>query len=282
MGKTVLITDSTANIPAALVLKLGIHVLPLTVVWGKELYRDGVDITPSQLYARLRTAKDMPSTSQISPEEFLRFFAPLVEANDSILGIFLSGNLSGTVDSAFQARAAFPDANIEILDSMSTVMALGFPVLAAARAILDGAELAEATAIARRTIKNSGVLFVVDTLDYLHRGGRIGGAAHLIGTALNMKPLLEVQDGRVAAVERIRTKAKAKDRMLEILRDRIGDRKPIRLSPLHVDAEAEGHEFQATLDEQFHPVENILIEASPIIGIHVGPGTIGVAYSVGE
>jgi DegV family protein with EDD domain len=280
MAKTVIITDSTANIPSAIVQQLGIHVVPLTVLWGKDVYRDQVDITSAQLYARLRTAKEMPSTSQVSPEEFQRVFAPLVQAGSSILGIFISGGLSGTVESALQAKASFPDAKIQIIDSRNTVMALGFPVLAAARAVMEGAELEEAAAIAQRTIANSGVMFMVDTLDFLHRGGRIGGAQHLIGTALNMKPLLEVQDGRVESVERIRTKAKAKDRMLELLRDRIGGRSPLRLSPLHVDAESDGLELQRLVQERFQPVENILVEASPIIGIHVGPGTVGVVYSI--
>jgi DegV family protein with EDD domain len=282
MRKMVVFTDSTANIPSMLIAQHDIHVVPLSLVWGKDIYRDGIDITSADLYARLKTAKEMPSTSQVSPEEFERAFAPLVEAGDSILGIFISGALSGTVESARKAKSSFPKANIEILDSRCTVMALGFAVLAAARAASSGEEFQEVAAIAQRAISCCGVVFVVDTLDYLYRGGRIGGAQHLIGTALNMKPLLEVRDGRVEAVERIRTKAKAKERLLEILRERIGDRTPLRLSPLHVDAESEGQELLAAVQSQFQPVECFLSEASPIIGIHAGPGTIGVAYCAGQ
>jgi DegV family protein with EDD domain len=282
MGKTVVVTDSTANVPPALLLKLGIHVVPLSLLWGKDVFRDGVDIVASEFYARLKKSHDLPTTSQTSPEEFQKAFAPLVEAGDSILGIFISRELSGTVESALQAKAAFPEAEIEILDSRATVMALGFPVLAAARAILGGADLADATAVAKRAINNSGVMFAVDSLDYLHRGGRIGGAAHFIGTALNMKPILEVRDGRVAAVERVRTKTKAKERMLELLRERVGDRQPLRLSPLHVDAKAEGEELVDAMHREFQLAECFLSEASPVIGIHVGPGTVGIAYCAGE
>jgi DegV family protein with EDD domain len=282
MGKTVVVTDSTANVPPALILKLGIHVVPLSLVWGKDVYRDGVDINSAEFYARLKKSHDLPTTSQTSPEEFQKAFAPLISAGHSILGIFISNELSGTMESALKAKAAMPHADIEILDSRATVMALGFPVLAAARAVLGGADLAEATLIAKRAIANSGVMFVVDSLDYLHRGGRIGDAAHFIGTALNMKPILEVRDGRVAALERVRTKTKAKERMLEILRERVGDRTPLRLSPLHVDAETEGQDLVATMQREFTMAECFLSEASPVIGIHVGPGTVGIAYCAGE
>jgi DegV family protein with EDD domain len=197
MSKVVVVTDSTAYIPPALILKHGIRVMPLSLVWGNEVFRDGVDIMPPEFYARLKTDKVMPSTSQPSPDEFKKLFAPIVEAGNSILAILLSSKLSGTVDSAVQAKAALPGAKIEIVDTLTTAMALGFITLAASRSLQDGADLDEATQVARRTMESSKVIFVVDTLEFMRRGGRIGGAAAFLGTALNMKPLLTLHEGKV-------------------------------------------------------------------------------------
>src|SRR4030042_46091 len=134
MGKTVIVTDSTAYIPAPLVKQHGIHVVPLSLIWGSETLHDGTEITPPEFYKRLKTAKIMPSTSQTTPEEFKKEFAPIIAAGDSILAILISSKLSGTVDSAVQAKAEFPNAKIEIVDTTPTAMALGYCALAAARA----------------------------------------------------------------------------------------------------------------------------------------------------
>ncbi len=281
MGKVVIVTDSTAYIPSEFVVRYGLRIVPLSLIWGDAVYRDGVDIMPEEFYAKLKTAKVMPSTSQITPDELIKVFAPLVTAGNSILGIFISSKLSGTIDSALQAKAALHHARIEIVDSLSSAMALGFPVLAAARVLQGGADLAEAAAAARTAVANSGALFVVDTLEFLHRGGRIGGAKRLLGTALNLKPLLEVQDGLVAALESVRTKAKATDRLLDLVAERIGNRRPLRISPLHAAAKKEAEALMASAKERFKPDECFLSEASPVIGTHIGPGTIGIAYCAG-
>src|SRR4030042_498902 len=144
MGKTVVSTASTAYIPAPLVKQHGLQIVPLTVVWGNETFRDGIEITPPEFYKRLKTAKVMPSTSQTTPDEFKKVFTPILEAGDSILTVLISSKLSGTVDSAVQAKAAFPGASIEIVDTYTTAMALGFCALAAARDVQRGAGRAEA------------------------------------------------------------------------------------------------------------------------------------------
>ena len=196
MGKVIVVTDSTAYIPSPLILKHGIRVVPLSLVWGSEVFRDGVDIMPAEFYARLKTAKVMPSTSQTTPDEFKKVFSPIVEAGNSVLAVLLSSKLSGNVISAVQAKQAFPGAKIEIVDTLTTAMALGFITLAAARAIQGGADLAEATQVAKQAIDKCGIIFVVDTLEFMRRGGRIGGAAAFLGTALNMKPLLTLTKAR--------------------------------------------------------------------------------------
>jgi DegV family protein with EDD domain len=281
MGKTVVVSDSTGYIPSALLIKHGIRTVPLSVVWGNEVLKDGVDILPPQFYARLKTAKVMPSTSQPSPDEFKKVFAPIIDAGDSILAVLISSKLSGTVDSAVQAQAMFPKGRIEIIDTLTTAMALGFCTLAAARAVQEGAEMVEAAAAARRAMGCSGEIFVVDTLEFLHRGGRIGGASAFIGTALNMKPLLTVQDGKVEALDKVRTKKKATERMLDIIEQRIGSNRPVRIATLQAAAEAEAKELLETAKKRFNAEEAVFSEVSPVIGTHVGPGTVGLAWCAG-
>jgi DegV family protein with EDD domain len=281
MGKTVIVTDSTGYIPSELLAKHDIRVVPLSVVWGKEVLKDGVDILPPQFYARLKTAKVMPSTSQTTPEEFQQVFAPILDAGDSILAILISSKLSGTVDSAVQVQARSPKGRIEIIDTLTTAMALGFVTLAAARAVQGGAGLAEAAAVARKAVDSSGVIFVVDTLEFLRRGGRIGGAAAFLGTALNMKPLLTLKDGKVEALDKVRTKKKATERMLDIVEQQIGSARPLRIGTLQAAAEAEAKELLATAQQRFGAEEAVFSEVSPVIGTHVGPGTVGLAWCAG-
>ncbi len=281
MGKTVIVTDSTAYIPKSLVDRYGIRVAPQVLIWGKETFRDGVDILPEAFYARLKISKEMPTTSQVSPGTLTSIFQPILDAGDSVLGVFVSSGLSGTLASAIQAKDGLGGQPIELVDSRTTAMALGFQVIAAARAIEGGATLKEATAVAVRAQQSTGVIFVVDTLEFLHRGGRIGGAAKFLGTALSLKPLLEVREGKVEAIERVRTKTKALERMLDIVEERIGNRTPVRLATVHAAVQEEAQRVLETAKARFAPVESFLTEASPVVGTHAGPGTVGLAYCAG-
>ncbi|MBN1441049.1 MAG: DegV family protein [Anaerolineales bacterium] len=281
MNQTVVVTDSTAHIPPELLRQYGIQVAPLAVVWDGKTLHDGLDITPEQFYARLKTSKTIPTTSQTTPEEFIRIFAPILAEGKSILGVFISSRLSGTVESAVRAKQSMPDASIEIVDSMSSAMAEGFAALAAARSAQSGARLAEAAQAARQAIACTNVVFVVDTLEFLHRGGRIGGAQRFLGTALNLKPLLTVREGKVEALESVRTKKKATERMLDLVEAQVAGRRPLRISPLHASALEEAQALMHAAQDRFQPDECILSEVSPTIGTHVGPGTIGLAYCAG-
>jgi DegV family protein with EDD domain len=281
MEKIAVVTDSTAYIPPELIKQYGMQVAPLAVIWDGKTLHDDVDITPAEFYARLKVSKSMPTTSQTTPEEFTRIFSPLLAEGKSILGVFISSTLSGTIDSAMQVKKTMPTAPIEIVDSRSSAMALGFVALAAARAVQAGASMAEAARIARGAAEQSNLIFVVDTLEFLHRGGRIGGARRFLGTALNLKPLLTVVDGKIDALESVRTKTKATERMLDLVEERIGDRRPLRLSPLHAAAPEEAKALMKAAQDRFHPDECILSEVSPAIGAHVGPGTVGIAWCAG-
>ena len=186
------VTDSTAYIPAALVKQYAIGVAPQVLIWNGETFRDGIDIQPDEFYARLRTAKTMPTTSQVSVVTMQEIFTGLVEKGFEVLGVFISAKLSGTMQSCIQARDALGSAagKVTLVDSNSTAMAMGFLVLAAARAAEQGATLADCVALVEKGRDHVGVYFAVDTLEFLHRGGRIGGAQRFIGSALNLKPIL--------------------------------------------------------------------------------------------
>ncbi|OGO09517.1 MAG: hypothetical protein A3K46_08360 [Chloroflexi bacterium RBG_13_60_9] len=281
MDKVVVVTDSTAYIPPELIKEYGMRVAPLAVIWDGKTLHDDVDISPQEFYARLKNSKSMPTTSQTTPEEFRNIFSPILAEGKSILGVFISSTLSGTIDSAMQVKKTMPTAPIEIVDSRNSAMALGFVALAAARAVKSGASMAEAAEVGRRAAELSNLIFVVDTLEFLHRGGRIGGAKRFLGTALNLKPLLTVVDGKIDALESVRTKAKATERMLDLVEQRIGNRRPLRLSPLHAASPAEAQALMKAAQDRFHPDECILSEVSPAIGAHVGPGTIGIAWCAG-
>ena len=283
MSKIAIVTDSTAYIPPDLIQKHNLTVTPQILIWGEETFQDGVDIQHDEFYARLRTAKVMPSTSQVSPVTMKSTFESLIEQGNNVLGIFISSKLSGTIQSAIQAKEMMGNGaeKVTVVDSNSTAMAMGFQVLAVARAVADGANLEDAVALAEKAREHTGVYFAVDTLEFLHRGGRIGGAKRFLGTALNVKPVLALIDARVEAVEQIRTKAKALNRVLELVTEQVQGKTPIRLATLHANAADEARELLERAAEQLNPVETVFSEVSPVIGTHAGPGTIGLAYMAG-
>jgi DegV family protein with EDD domain len=283
MAKVAVVTDSTAYLPQTLIEEYDISVLPLGLIWEGKTYRDGVDIQPQEFYERLQTAKELPTSSQASTETIRKLFASLLEKGNEVLGIFISSKLSGTFNGAKQARELLKSGKekIAIFDSLSTSMEMGFQVLAAARAAKEGASLAECEAVAANARKNSGIYFVVETLEFLHRGGRIGGAARLLGTMLNLKPLLAVIDGRVEGIGKTRTKRKATRQVVDLVAEKIGEKSPVRIAALHINAEEEGKALLAQIEERFHPKEAFLAEVSPVIGTHVGPGAVGLAYVAG-
>jgi DegV family protein with EDD domain len=282
MGKVAVVTDSTSYIPPEYLAKHNISSAPQVLIWDNQTYEDGVDIQPGEFYQRLSQSKTMPSTSQVTPATFQKIYTDLVSKGyDEILTIVLSNKLSGTIVSAQQVKERFKGAKIEIVDSFTTAMALGFIVLTAARAAQDGATLAECKVLAEKARENVGVLFAVDTLEFLHRGGRITGAKWLLGTALTMKPLLEVTGGQVESIERVRTRTKSLNRLIEVLEARIGDRKPVRLATLHANCPSDAQYLLEAASLKLSPIENIFTEVSPVVGTHAGPGTVGLAFMAG-
>jgi len=283
MSKIALVTDSTTYMPPELVKKYSISVAPQVLIWGDQTYKDGVDIDSREFFTRLKTAKVMPTTSQVAVVSFQEIFQDLVEKDFSVLAVLVSAKLSGTIQSAVQAKELMGAAGekIHIVDSQSVAMALGFQVLAVARALEDGASLMEAIALAEKLHQSTGLFFAVDTLEFLHRGGRIGGAQRFIGTMLNMKPILAIQDGRVEGIERIRTKNKAHDRVLELILEKVAGRTPVRLATLHANAAEDARALLTRAEAALRPVESVFTEVSPTVGTHAGPGTVGLAFIAG-
>lgn len=283
MSKTAIVTDSTAWIPREFIDQYNITVAPQVLIWGEETLNDGVDIQPQEFYVRIKTAKVMPTTSQVPIVTMQNIFEGLLDKGFDVLGVFISSKLSGTMQSAIQGRETLSKGRdkVHVMDSQSTAMAMGFQVLAAARAVADGASAVDAMAVAEKARDQTGVFFAVETLEFLHRGGRIGGAARLIGTALNMKPVLAIVDGRVEAIERIRTKGKALDRVLELVAEKTKGQSPVRIATLHANAPEEARGLLDRAAKELNAAESLFTEVSPVIGNHVGPGVVGLAYLYG-
>lgn len=277
------VTDSTAYIPPDLVKQYGITVVPQLLIWGDETFRDDVDIKPDDFYARLKTAKVMPTTAQASMVTMQETFQGLVDKGFDVVGLFIAAKLSGTMQSALQGREALGAAadKVTVIDSNTTAMAMGFMLLTAARAAEQGASLAECKTLLERARDHVGVYFAVDTLEFLHRGGRIGGATRFIGSALNLKPILALKDGHVEPLDRVRTKSKALDRLVEIVAEQVKGQSNVRLATLHANAEVEARALLERASAQLHAVESVLSSVSPVVGVHAGPGTVGLAYMAG-
>lgn len=283
MSKVALVTDSTAYIPDDLVKAYSLTVTPQVLIWGEETFEDGIDIKPTEFYSRLKNAKVMPTTSQVSIVNMQKAFTSLIEQGYDVLGIFISNKLSGTLQSAQQALEALGPAakKVAIIDSHATAMAMGFQVLTVARAAADGANLVDCLDLAQKAREHTGVYFAVDTLEFLHRGGRIGGAQRFLGSALNLKPILMLHEGRIEPVDRVRTRGKALERLIELVSEQVKGKTPIRLATLHANASQEAREVLDKASRELGAVESVYSEVSPVIGTHSGPGTIGLAYMAG-
>jgi len=277
--KVAVVTDSTAYLPAELAKEYEIRIVPLYLIMGDQSWLDGVDIEPPAFYELLKTSPDFPTTSQPNAAAFQELFVSLFqEGVEGIVCVLISSDISGTVASAQAAAANLPDLPVEIIDTRLTAMAQGFVALAAARAAAAGGGMQAVSYAARQVLKTAHVYFIVDTLEYLHRGGRIGAAAKFLGSVLNLKPILELRDGIVQPVTKVRTRRKALEKVYELLAARFPGGDQIHMAVFHVAAREEAARVARQLETRFHPVELMIAECSPVIGAHAGPGTVGVAF----
>jgi DegV family protein with EDD domain len=276
-----IITDSTAYIPQSYVDQYGLEVVPLTVNWDGKSYLDGVDIKAAEFYTRLKDATTLPTTNAISIHQFEELFKKLTDAGNSVLVLPISSGISASHNNAITALEHFKDKSVAVLDTRLVSMALTFMVLAAARKAESGASLEEVKAEAIKAYDHIGVYFTVDDLKYLHKGGRIGGAKRLLGSALKIKPILEIRNGKIEAAGSAVTRKKALERIVNLVEDGIAGRSPVRISVFHALDLETAQQLEAICKERFSPVEMISSEVSPVVGSHVGPGTVSIAYMAG-
>lgn len=283
MTKIAIVTDSTSSLPNEYLKKYNITVVPQVLIWGEQTFEDGIDIQPDEFYRKLTNTKVIPTTSQVSVINMKNAFEQRLAEGYEVIGMFLSSKLSGTQQSAAQGREALASGKdkVHLVDTQTTSMSMGFQVLAVARAAAEGASATECMALAERVKSATGIFFMVDTLEFLHRGGRIGGAQRLLGTALNLKPILTVKDGKIEAVERVRTKGKAIIRLEELIAEQCKGKLPIRLASLSANAAEDAQATLKSASASLGAEELISAELSPVLGTHTGPGTVGLAYLTG-
>ncbi|MDX1413499.1 MAG: DegV family protein [Candidatus Promineifilaceae bacterium] len=276
--KVAIVTDTTANLSNELLKKYDIQVIPLTVNWAGRSLLDNVDITTKEFYKQLAKAKEMPTTSQPSVGQFIEFFSKVQETAETIVGIFISDELSGTLDSARSAAKEMPDLKLELVDSRTTAAALALLVMKAARLAEEGQDYQEIAAALRALVPKLRLLFLVDTLEFLHRGGRIGGAQRLIGSVLSIKPILHIDDGRVESLESVRTQKKAIARMMQLVGNDTNWASSAHYGIMDAQSPDTADVVMQKIKDKGEPAELMRSSISPVIGTHTGPGCVGIAY----
>jgi len=279
MSKVVVVTDSSANVPPELARPLNIRVVPQLLAVNGRTMHDGVDITPGELYRKLRTSKSQPKTSAPSVGDFLRVYASAVQEANGIVSIHLSPRLSVTYSVALTASQLLDGTPIRVINCHTAAMAHGFVVLEAARMAAAGADLDAVVARAEEIASKVNLLAMIDNLEYLRRGGRIGGAASLLGTVLQIKPVVYLADGHVEVFAKPRTRAKAVRVMIENMAHQVEDR-PVHVAIMHADALEEAEAMGDQVAARFQCVELYVTEFTPVMGAHAGPGLLGVVFYV--
>ena len=270
-----IVTDSTCDLPRALVEAHGITVVPLTVFFGDDALLDGVDISAEEFYERLTSSPELPRTSQPSAELFRAAYEELGANGDEIVSIHISSKLSGTLNAASVAREEVAHSvHIDIIDSYNVSLGLGLVVIEAARSAQAGGTLEEVVATARRVMDRVTVHVSLDTLEYLQRGGRIGRARSFLGSILSVKPILHVEDGEVAPFERVRTHTKATARIFEIAS---GQGRAKEMFVASGGNEAEARALLERLRAVLPHTDLLLGTLGPAVGVYTGPGALGIA-----
>lgn len=273
-----IVTDSTADIPAEVADRLGIVVVPLTVFFGEEAFLDGVELDNAGFYRKLQASKDLPRTSQPAPANFQEAYTRLIdEGADAILSVHLSSKLSGTYQSACTARDSLPESvrhiPIEVIDSKSISVGMSWAIMQAVEEARQGLGLEVIKAHALDLLARTYILAVLDTLEYVKRGGRIGGARALLGNMLSVKPIIALKDGEVVPVEQPRTRSKAYARIAQLLAGK-GKIEHVSIAEASEDVGRQLTEAIKTTYSGDIPI--YLLGAS--LGTHTGPGTAAIAY----
>ena len=282
MSKIAIVTDSSAYLPKAFVDRHKIRVVPLKIHWNEKTYRDGIDISPSVYYKLLARSSTIPTTSQPPVDEFLQVYEELATDHDGIIVTLISSGISGTVSSAKTAATMFSEVPVEVIDTRSTAAGLALVVKAIAQGVVDGKNLISTKQLAEDVVQKLDLFFAVDTLKYLHKGGRIGGASRYFGTALSIKPILYLDhQGKIDSLDRVRTKTKAIEKLIELAVGKAAG-KPAHVGIMHANALDEAKQIQSHLSVQIECKQAEIYPFSPVIGAHVGPGTVGIGIYPAE
>lgn len=278
------IVDSCASIPDRLVQQLGIKVVPYYVHRGVETLRDLVDVKGKEFFDWLAEAERMPQTANPSPGDYLDAFRKAAERTEEIVTIHMTSKGSGAYQSALtakeMAREMMPELKIEVVDTLQVAMVHGWAAIEAARAALEGLSLEEVAHVARQVSSKGMMIQTADTLRYLYLGGRIGKAQHLVGSVLNIKPLIGMKDGVIVALGQARSRTKAYLQMTNLMQQRVAPDERIKAAFTHVAALQEAERLRDLVGQRFDCAETLIAELSPALGVHTGPGTVGVCFYV--
>jgi DegV family protein with EDD domain len=279
------VADSAVCLPKELIKKYNIELVPETIIFGTTIYHDGVDLVPSEFYVKLGKAKELPTTSAPSPQDFIDAFQKVGKGADSIACILVTAGFSHMgMQAALTARESLPKLPIEIMDSRTALGAYGFIVLEAAKAAAAGKSLPEVLEAAKDVQKRVTLIAALDTLKYLAKGGRIGKAASWAGTLLSIKPIIEVppSTGVLEPVERVRTRRRALERLLEIMQEGVGKGQRVHASIEQANVPEDAHWLEAQLLSLFDCAEIYINDFAPVAGVHCGPGVIGISFYSGD
>lgn len=275
--KTAVITDSTAYIPKELREKWNIHMIPLSVIFDNETYREEIDISAEAFYEEVKQ-RDLPTTSMPPIGEFVELFEKLANEYDEVVSIHLSSGISGTFQGAITAGEMVEGIKVFVFDSEVSAMPQGFYALEAAKMAEQGRSGEEIIARLNEVKESAKAYFMVDDLSHLQRGGRLSSAQALIGSLLQVKPLLHFEDKKIVPFEKVRTRKKALNRVVELLAEDVGSGGEYRAVVIHANREDEAHEWKSELEAQFPNVEFMLSYFGPVIGTHLGEGSMGMGW----
>ncbi|WP_455660602.1 DegV family protein [Pradoshia sp.] len=278
--RTAIVTDSTAYIPEDLRNRFDIHIVPLNVVFGEEAYREELELTASDFYEMVRRYGQLPTTSQPPIGHFVELFEQLSKEYDAVISIHLSSGISGTYQGAVAAGNMVDGIEVHPFDSEITCMVQGFYVLEAAKMAQEGKEPGEIIARLEEMRANSDAYFVVDDLQNLQRGGRLNGASALIGSLLQVKPILQFENKVIVPFEKVRTKKKALKRVIELFERDYQKGLPLQAVIIHGNAEQEAIELKSELEKSYPNAEFIVSYFGAVIGTHLGEGAIGLGWTI--
>jgi len=275
-----IVTDSTADVPKPLLERYDIRMVPINIQFGSETYREGIDIDRPTFFRKLEEV--MPTSSQPSPGQFVEVYEELAEQGHSILAVIITSKHSGTYQSALLAKSMLPEADIEVFDSLSISMGTGYQVLAAARAAEEGMGMEEILQLLEGIRSRMHLYCTPATLKYLQRSGRVGKLAGALGSLLNVKPIIKVEDGTLEAFQNVRTRGRALERLVELTAEAVGTSDPVKLALIHAESYAEAEALRAQLEGTLNCEEMHVVDLACSLTVHGGPGIIGIISYVSE